>query len=177
MSAILLLFTINVFAQLHITPALCENKINPLGVNIQDIRFSWEMDAKENTQYQTAYQLVIATSEDKLTLGNFDVYNSSVVKNNQSVLVKYKGKRLMPGQSYYWKLRVWDKNNKPSKWSDNQQFITGLFGKNDWMNAEWIGYEELPDSMRVAPGVHAPFANEVGNKAMRRPVVPLFRKI
>jgi len=57
-----------------------------------------------------------------------------------------------------------------------QQFITGLFAKEDRANSKWIGCEELADSMRIAPGVHAPLMSEPGNKCMQRSVTPLFRK-
>lgn len=173
---IFLLFSLNLFAQLNIKISLCENKVCPPGVALQNVRFGWELDAKENGQYQTAYQLVIASSKENLTSNNFDVYNSDVIKSNQSVLVGYKGKPLAPGQIYYWKVRVWDKNNQSSEWSSMQQFTTGLLDKKDWHNAEWIGYEELPDSMRVAPGLPMPYADSLGNKCIRRPVIPLFRK-
>ena len=45
-------------AQLHIAAALCENKINPLGVAFQNLRFGWELKFSENNQSQTAYQVV-----------------------------------------------------------------------------------------------------------------------
>ena len=166
----------NVFAQLTIASALCENAINPTGVALQNVHFGWELKATENNQYQTAYQVVIASSIENLTAGKFDVYNSGMVKSNQSVLVSYKGTSLQPGLLYFWKLQVWDKKNISSGWSSDQQFITGLFSKGDWSDASWIGYELLPDVMRVAPGVHEPLAETLGNRSVQRPVIPLFRK-
>lgn len=164
------------FAQLQITSALCENKINPAGVALQNIRFGWELGSIENNQFQTAYRLVMASSKDKLTAGNYDVYNSDIVKSRQTVLVEYRGNPLQAAQMYFWKLQVWDKNNKPSAWCPDQQFVTGLFSAKDWSAAKWIGYEQLIDGMRTAPGVHEPYAEELGNKCIQRPVVPLFRK-
>jgi alpha-L-rhamnosidase len=46
---------------------------------------------------------------------------------------------------------------------------------NAWANARWIAYEQLDDSMKVVPGVHGS-GNELGNKAVKRSVVPMFRK-
>ena len=46
---------------------------------------------------------------------------------------------------------------------------------NPWANARWIAYEQLEDSMKVVPGVHGS-GNELGNKAIKRSVVPMFRK-
>ena len=166
----------NLLAQLKITSALVENKINPLGVSLKQLHFSWELDATENSQYQTAYQLVIASTAEKLNAGIYDVYNTAFVKSKQSVLIDYTGKQLKPAQTYYWRVKVWDKNNRPSVWSHTQQFTTGLFSTTDWSNAKWIGYETLADSMRVVPGIHEPLVNVLGNKCMQRSTVPLFRK-
>jgi alpha-L-rhamnosidase len=167
---------VNSEAQLKIVTALCENKVNPAGIALQKMRFGWELSSDQHDQYQTAYQLVIASSQSKLARGDYDVYNSNVVKSRQSVLVDYKGQPLQPAQVYYWKLQVWDNNNHSSGWSSEQQFITGLFSANDWSAAKWIGYEELNESMRTAPGIHEPYAETLGNKSLQRPVVPLFRK-
>ena len=46
---------------------------------------------------------------------------------------------------------------------------------NIWANAKWIAYEQLEDSMKVVPGVHGS-GNELGEKCIKRSVVPMFRK-
>lgn len=163
-------------AQLSISLALCENKEHPLGVYLNNIHFSWQLQSKQFAQVQTAYQIVIATSKSNLESDVYDVWNSSVIKSSVSQMINYTGKKLSPAKIYYWRVKAWDKYNKPSAWSDVQQFTTGIFSKQDWANAKWIGYEELPDSMKVIPGVHAPQANELGNKCMQRPITPWLRK-
>lgn len=174
----LLLLFISVRTQANVTviTALCENKINPSGIALSNIHFSWELASDQQAQTQSAYQLVIASSKEKLAAGNYDVWNSLQVKSSESIVVKYTGNELKPAVIYYWRVRVWDKDKQVSAWSSPQQFTTGIFSAKDWANAKWIGYEELADSMRVAPGVHAPRVDELGNKAMQRSVVPLFRK-
>ncbi len=164
------------FCQLQIATALCENKTNPVGAPLNNLHFSWEIAAKENGAHQTAYQLVMASSIENLGKNKFDVYQSNIVKSEQSVLVTYNGNPLLPAQTYFWKVRVWDEHNKPSAWSNDEQITTGLFSQKDWNGAQWIGYEDLPDSMRVAPCIHEPNASLLGNKCLQRPVIPLFRK-
>ncbi len=44
-----------------------------------------------------------------------------------------------------------------------------------WHDAQWIQLEQLPDSMRIVPGVHGS-GNQLGNKGLKRSVVPMFRK-
>lgn len=44
-----------------------------------------------------------------------------------------------------------------------------------WANAKWIAFEQLSDSMKVVPGVHGS-GNELGEKGIKRSIVPIFRK-
>ncbi len=47
--------------------------------------------------------------------------------------------------------------------------------KNPWAGAKWIGYEQLADNMKVIPAVHGN-GDELGNKGIKRSVVPMFRR-
>ncbi len=159
---------------LSIVLVKCENKVNPLGTALENIHFSWQMHSTENNQLQKAYQVVVASSKQFLISGNYDVWNTGKVLSGKSILVTYKGKKLQAGKTYYWRVRVWDKNNLQSGWSEEATFTTGLFEAKDWSNAKWIGYDELPDSMKLVPGVER--FNEIGNKYLQRSIVPLVRK-
>ena len=44
-----------------------------------------------------------------------------------------------------------------------------------WANAKWIAYEQLDDSMKVVPAVHGS-GRGLGEKCIKRSIVPLFRK-
>ncbi len=44
-----------------------------------------------------------------------------------------------------------------------------------WSNAQWIAFEQLQDSMLIVPGVHG-IGNHLGQKGLKRSVVPMFRK-
>lgn len=53
-------------------------------------------------------------------------------------------------------------------------------GKNiskaqDWSGAQWITFERMDDSMRIVPAVHGS-GNQLGEKGLKRSVVPMFRK-
>src|SRR6185312_9910546 len=93
------------YSQLRFEKLLCENKVNPLGVALQDLRFSWELGSIQNNQYQTAWQLVISSSPEKLNTGIFDVYNSEKTRSRQSIFIAYKGKALHPAETYFWRVR------------------------------------------------------------------------
>lgn len=163
------------WSQLTVSEALCENMINPKGVHPGSLFFSWEMESKNNNQIQTAYQLVIGSSLGNVKSGKFDVYNSGIVTTNQSIQVQYSGGALQPAQIYFWKVRVWDKNNKMSAWSSVQSFITGIFTNAGWQNAHWIAYEDMPDSMRVVPFIHGKM-KDTDPKRVQNASSPFFRK-
>ncbi|CAG5006275.1 Alpha-L-rhamnosidase [Dyadobacter sp. CECT 9275] len=162
-------------AQIHVSEALCDNRLNAAGVNPADMFFSWEMKSPRQAVTQSAYQLVIASSPAKLKAGQFDVFNSGTVKSEQSIQIRYHGKNLKPAETYFWKVRVWDNRSQQSGWSDTQHFTTGIFTEGDWKNALWIGYEDMPDTERVVPFVHGKM--KAGNsRIIKNAISPLLRK-
>ena len=82
---------------------------------------------------------------------------------------------LNPGTHYYWKVKTWNHQAEDSAWSSPNHFITALFTANDWNDAQWIGFEEIDDTDLLVPGVQL-WGKNVRTLALRRPVVPLFRK-
>ena len=62
----------------------------------------------------------------------------------------YAGKPLASHQRCYWKVKVWDRDGKPSPWSDPALWSMGLLTPGDW-KAQWVGYDKprqagLPDA-------------------------------
>lgn len=172
-SFVLLCFSgTSVSAQLKVSIALCENKINPTGIDWRTLHFGWEMSSSENGKYQTGYQLAISSSFQKSESEIFDVYNSGYVKGNQNVQVAYHGGALASSKNYYWKVRVWDNEKNRSEWSKIHQFTTGLLAKEDWCNAKWIAFENYPKSANAGTNIEIPWKKS-GNRYL---VSPLFRK-
>ena len=117
----------------------CEYKTNPLGIDNTSPRLSWKL-AQENPvrgQKQTAYQILVASSLKNLKENIGDVWNSSKIQSNQSVNVKYNGSDLSSVQQYFWKVKIWDKDDNVSNWSKVAHFSMGLLKKDDW-KGEWI---------------------------------------
>lgn len=173
---LLLIVCSPVFSQdIHLTNLRCGNRNSPIGVNDSSPAFSWQVISQKNRYLQLAYQLKVADNIQviKKEIGN--IWNSGIIKTEQSNLIEYAGKKLLPACKYYWTVQVWDQKKESCK-STIDSFTTGLFDSKDWSNAKWIGYEELPVSMQLIPGVHAPQVPLLGNKAIQRSVVPLFRK-
>jgi hypothetical protein len=159
---------------LLISEMRCNGLENPLGTNTVPT-FSWITESAKNDQIQTAWQVIVSSDPEKLNNSQGDAWDSGKAIPEKSVSISYNGSSLNPGREYFWKVRVWDRNDRVSEWSNTGKFTTGLFDKNGWNGAKWIGYEKIPDSLLLVPGVHGNGDN-LGNKAKKRTTIPYFRK-
>lgn len=127
------------YAQVNVDGLLCENRSNPLGMDVTHPRFSWKMTADKRNQMQTAYRVDV--SENPNFSGH--VWDSGKINSDSSVFITYKGKPLQSGKKYYWRVKVWDNAGKASAWSPAAWWQTALFNETDW-KAKWIspGYTE-----------------------------------
>jgi hypothetical protein len=160
---------------IRVTTLQCEHLANPLGIDAERPVFSWQLESAGRGCRQTAYELQVAARRDDLDKATALVWSSGKNNSAVSIRVPYAGSPLHAAQTYYWRVRVWNQQHQVSAWSETACFTTGLYQASDWSHARWIGYEDLPDSMRVIPGLHYP-AKQAGSKLARRAVVPLFRK-
>lgn len=153
----------------------CEHRIDPLGIDKAAPVLSWKINSSRRGFIQSAYQVIVAENVAQLAGNTGTVWNSGKQLSGNSIQVIYKGKALKPATTYYWKVQVWDQHKKALAWSKTASFTTGLFSQTDWKHAQWIGYEDMHDTMRILPGVHGN-GNKLGDKAKQRPVTPMFRK-
>lgn len=103
-------------------------------------------DSEQRGQRQTAYQVLVASSEEVLERDLGDLWDSGKVESAQSADVVYEGKELVAGLHCWWKVRVWDKDSVPS-YSQNAWWERGLI--EDWQG-QWIGLEQgLQESLEV----------------------------
>ncbi len=116
-----------------------EHAENPLGVDTPSPRLSWLIQSSRRGEVQSAYQVLVADSEERLRAGQGNLWDSGKVPSSRSVLVPYGGKPLASRQRCYWKVRVWGKDGQPSPYSAPAWWEMGLLSPRDW-TAEWIGY-------------------------------------
>ncbi len=162
---------------LKIDTTLCENKVNPLGVNTENIRFSWIVKSNIRDNGQSAYQIIIASSIEKLKADNGDIWNSGKKESDQSILIPFNEQTLQAGTTYFWKVKIWDTKGNESSWSEPSKFVTGLIQPQDWSNAQWIAYDEMDSSKRIVPGIHAPNYSKVWKKyPSGEHILPILRK-
>ena len=128
----------------------CEDRINPLGIDAAEPRLSWILVSNERGQSQSAFQILVASSEENLKRDFGDLWDTKKVASDQTINIRYRGKKLASGQFCFWKVRVWDKNGVKSPWSEPAKWSMGLLHKSDW-KAKWIGLDKAvgtdsPDS-------------------------------
>jgi alpha-L-rhamnosidase len=139
---------INSFSQqLSLINLTCENKPGPLGVEKSAPSLSWQLKSSDRNVLQTAYRILVADDSLLLQKNIANIWDSKKVISNQSIQVKYKGKKLMPVKTYFWKVMVWNNISHASQWSKISKWQMGLLSKADWKNAQWIAYEKIPDTL------------------------------
>lgn len=116
----------------------CENLVNPLAIDSTTPHFSWISTSDRTGDTQTAYQILVASSEALLDTGLGDLWDTGKVKSPSSVMIGYNGKKLDSGNIAFWKVRVWDNKGKASEWSQPSTFGIGLLNTDDW-KAHFIG--------------------------------------
>jgi alpha-L-rhamnosidase len=130
------------FLHASITPTklTCENLNNPLVVDVTKPHLSWINTAPENErgEIQTAWEIRVAGTKEKLLDGKCDIWNSGKVMSSESVNVSYNGKSLLSRQDCWWQVRVWDRYGKVSSWSEPAFWSMGLLNPKEW-KAQWIG--------------------------------------
>lgn len=118
-----------------------EMKENPLGINVTQPRFSWQIASGKPDLKQTAYQIQVAASPEQLESGDGLLWDSGVVRSDESVLVPYAGKALESGKPYYWRVKL-TTNQGDTPWSDAGSWSMALLDDSEW-KATWIGEDSL----------------------------------
>ncbi|HLR97635.1 MAG TPA: family 78 glycoside hydrolase catalytic domain [Jiangellaceae bacterium] len=117
-----------------------ERAENPLGIDEMEPRLGWRLDSSRRATMQTAYQVRVATSAQRLADGNADVWDSGRVESDESVDVAYDGPTLQARQRYHWQVRVWDDTGGASAWSEPAWWEMGLVEPGAW-TADWIRHD------------------------------------
>ncbi len=119
------------------TGLTCEAMEQPLGIGVTQSRLSWRVNDSRRGALQTAYEIQVASSLERLALGHADVWDSGKVESSESVNVAYGGPSVASRRRYYWQVRVWDADGKTSPYSTPSWWEMGLLLADDW-KAQWI---------------------------------------
>ncbi|KPM48403.1 sulfatase-like hydrolase/transferase [Jiulongibacter sediminis] len=102
---------------------------NTEGVKILDEQPEFGWVVPDGAVTQSAYQILVASTEENIKKNIGDIWNSEQVRTNKSFNVEYGGKPLVVGKSYFWKVRIWDQENRLSRYSGIQSFTMGTAEK------------------------------------------------
>lgn len=116
----------------------CEYAVNPLGIDVVQPRFSWILKSSQQGEMQSAYQILVASSVEKVKENIADKWNSKKVTSDESVNVTYEGSPLASAEKCYWKVRIWNQDEEVSPYSSPATLEMGLLQKDDWQGV-WIG--------------------------------------
>jgi alpha-L-rhamnosidase len=118
----------------------CEHLPNPQGIDASWPRLSWILESRQRDVKQTAYQILVASSENELARDHGDLWDSGKVVSDQSILVPYGGQPLTSREACFWKVRIWDNNRQAMKWSAPASWSMGILAAGEW-HAQWIGLD------------------------------------
>lgn len=118
-----------------------EGVSQPLGVEEAAPRFSWRYEVSPQAPRgfrQTACRIQVASSLEKLSQGQADMWDSGKQEGSDSLNILYAGKPLQSATRYFWQVTGFDAAGKTYS-AQPQYFETGLLKADDWSGAEWIG--------------------------------------
>jgi alpha-L-rhamnosidase len=116
---------------------LVEYAESPINIDNAHPRFSWVISSDKRNQVQSAYQIQVASSVEKLSKGVNDFWNSGKVISPETIQHEYGSNNLKSGTRYFWKVKIWDEKGKMYE-SPVAGFETAFLSETDW-KAAWIG--------------------------------------
>ncbi|MBF0440618.1 MAG: family 78 glycoside hydrolase catalytic domain [Oligoflexales bacterium] len=148
-----------------------ENVKNPLGMDIKFPRFSYRIESERRSEYQSAYRIIVASSQERLGMDLGDVWDTGKISSDRTNNIVYGGLSLKSETRYFWKVMVWNSHNEPSPWSsESAWFETGFLDRNEW-RARWIGWDRGSESgfeMDNAKWIFHPDVNSGGSSLAGR---------
>lgn len=115
----------------------CEHGVDPLGIDAAQPRLSWILAGGGQGARQSAYRILVASSRERLAREEADLWDSGKVISAETTDLRYSGQPLKTSQAVFWKVRVWDRDEQPSRWSEPATWAMGVVDASDW-RASWI---------------------------------------
>jgi alpha-L-rhamnosidase len=117
----------------------CENLAEPSCIDATSPRLSWKTQTSAPNWHQSAYRIIVSSSQNDLNNGRGDLWDSGKVASTESIEIVYRGKPLAANAECFWKVRTWDSEGHPSLWSPISKWEMGLLSPKDWGSSRWIG--------------------------------------
>ncbi|RTE53892.1 DUF4976 domain-containing protein [Arenibacter aquaticus] len=95
------------------------------GVTIIDSKPEYGWVVPKGAVSQSAYQILVSSSKENINNNIGDIWNSGEVRSNNSTDIEHGGAQLKSGETYFWKVRIWDQVNRLTRYSQTQSFTMG----------------------------------------------------
>ena len=122
-------------SEIDIVKLRTEYAETPLGIDVTQPRFSWQMASMKKGCFQVAYQITVTDESGQ------KVWDSGRTLSDVSLNIKYAGTPLKPCTRYKWQVLVLDQEQKQHV--EESWFETGLMNPDPqlsaWSGAKWIG--------------------------------------
>lgn len=100
----------------------CENESDPDGINTSQPVLSWEFRSIREDRKPSAWQILVASSEDKINDDLGDMWDSGKVPSGQNENITYTGKPLTGNHTYFWKVRCWNEPGELRKYESEEYY-------------------------------------------------------
>ena len=115
----------------------CEYMRDPIGLDMQNPRFSWSYEGDGTGRSQRVYRILVGETEEQLERGEGTLWDSGMVESSESSCVWYQGKNLQSAKTFDIKVTALLDDGQAVE-SRITSFTTGLANGEPW-EALWIG--------------------------------------
>lgn len=139
------------------TKLRCDWKTGPLAIDDPSPRLTWIAKGEGSDRLVTAGQVIVASTKANLDKDIGDLWDSGKQPAATFDAV-YKGRDIKPGQEVFWKVRIWDEDDKVGAWSAPAKWRKGIAGnwKAGWIQDPKVALPPSPPSMDGAAWVAHP---------------------
>jgi alpha-L-rhamnosidase len=124
----------------------CDHQINPMVIyNIKPV-FSFATECDWDFKQQS-YRIMVFSRKELAQNYNGDMWDSGMVQSAHSIEIKYNGKPLKSGKTYYWMVTTISHKGEIA-WSEIAEFGIGLLKPSDWKGG-FIGLDIEPAIERL----------------------------
>jgi alpha-L-rhamnosidase len=136
--ALLLLSGMPAYSQYNakVTRMQCEYLADPIGIDAEHPRLSWQMEDSSIGAAQTAYRVIVDKDSLAVSKHNGTAWDSKKMNASNS-LITYQGEPLEPFTKYFWAVQVWDAKGRALPQSTVSAFETGMMKMTNW-TGNWI---------------------------------------
>jgi len=138
---------------LRVTRTRTECIDRPMGLEVAQPRFSWALESDSHGVRQTAYRIVVASSEAPAPTAADLLWDSGRVESDQCFDVAYQGHPLQSGQRAWWRVQVWTNRDSGPALAETTWFEMGLLQPADWLG-QWLAIENREEIADRAAGLH-----------------------